>query len=392
MSSSKIYFEKESDLDIDNYFIATYELEGLDSLANASWEIAIGQSVGNPHVRSVWETDELFEKYSCKIIGSEEEMLKVKSGIVKICFPIVNTNWKEDSITQLLVQVMGGNLDIKNINKCRLIDLEFPISVLEHFKGPKFGIEKIRSFTGIYDRPLLGGIVKPKTGITPQILLEIVKEMVYGNVSFIKEDEILSNPDFCTIEERVPLIMSFLKEHKEKTGHSVIYAVCINADSPYLLERVRKVYELGANAIHVNFWAGIGSYKSIRDLDLDIFVHYQTSGLRILTDKSHRFSIDFRIICKLAGLCGVDFLHIGMLFGYSGHTEEEIQSYVNELHLYGVCPTLSCGLNAKNVNEITKVIGIDYLANSGGSIHSNVNGTRAGANEINDAIEDFKNN
>jgi ribulose-bisphosphate carboxylase large chain len=386
----KIFRELDS-LDLEKYFIATYDLEGSKSLKHAAWEIAIGQSVGNPYARSKWETDELFEDHSCKIIGNEEELEKVKSGVVKICFPIINTNWKEDGVTQLLVQVMGGNLDIAQIKKCRLIKLEFPKEVLSFFKGPKFGIEKTREFVGVYGRPLLGGIIKPKTGISPEVLLEMVKELVYGGVSFIKEDEILSGPSFCPIEVRVPLIMKFIDEYKKETGRNVIYAVCINSDYPYLLERVKKVHELGGNAIHVNFWNGLGTYKSIRELDLPLFVHYQTSGYKILTDKTHRFSIDFRVICQIAGISGVDFFHAGMLFGYSGDTEEDMKDYVSILRSHGVMPTMSCGLSKDNVNEITRQIGIDYLANSGGAIHSHPEGTRGGAKAIDDAIKSYNN-
>ena len=53
-------------MDTSKYFFATYDLEGEESLANAAWELAIGQSVGNPHVRNKWETDDLFENYKRK--------------------------------------------------------------------------------------------------------------------------------------------------------------------------------------------------------------------------------------------------------------------------------------------------------------------------------------
>ena len=54
-------------IDFDNYIIVKYNLEGKVSLRDAAWELAIGQSVGNPHIRNTWETDELFENFSCKI-------------------------------------------------------------------------------------------------------------------------------------------------------------------------------------------------------------------------------------------------------------------------------------------------------------------------------------
>ena len=374
-------FKEEVDLNL--YFIATYELEGKISLRDASWELAIGQSVGNPNVRNHWETDELFEKYSAKVIGNETEMLLIKRGIVKIAFPIINTNWKEDGVTQLLVQVMGGQMDIDNILYCRLLKLEFPEEVHQYFMGPKYGISGIRKYTGIYDKPLLGAIIKPKTGISPEVLLEMVKELVDAGVNFIKEDEILSNPSFCPIEVRVPMIMDYIK----KSGKNVVYAVCINSDYPYVVNRVKQVYELGGNGVHINFWNGLGVYKTVRELDLPIFVHFQKSGDKILTDKTHRFSIDFDVICKLAGMCGVDFMHAGMWGGYSSTDETELSANLETLHQYNVMPALSCGMHAGIVNAITKKFGDNFLANSGGSIHGHPNGSYSGALAIRSAID-----
>lgn len=371
-------------VDQNTHFIATYDLAGKKSLKDAAWELAIGQSVGNPHVRNQWETEELFENHSCKILGNPEDMEKITSGHVKIAFPICNTNWKEDGITQLLVQVMGGQLDIDQITYCRLLKLDFPEEVLSYFKGPKFGITGIRDYLGLSDdKPLLGAIIKPKTGITPQVLLEMVKELVDNGVNFIKEDEILSNPCFCPIEERVPLVMNYIKN----SGKKVVYCVCINADYPYVIDRVKKVYELGGNGVHINFWNGLGVYKSVRELDLPIFVHFQKSGDKILTDKNHRFSIRFNVICQLAGMMGVDFIHSGMWGGYCDDEEEVLRQDLDMLHRHNVMPALSCGMHPGIVNAITKRFGPNFLANTGGAIHGHPMGTGAGVRAMRQAID-----
>jgi ribulose-bisphosphate carboxylase large chain len=370
-------------VDPTQYFIATYELEGVNSLCDAAWELSIGQSVGNPNVRNQWETDELFEKYSCKIIGNKEELKTVKRGNINIAFPIVNTNWKEDGITQLLVQVMGGQLDIDNIKYCRLLKLEFPTEVTSYFKGPTYGITGIREYLNLYDKPLLGAIIKPKTGITPEILLEMVKELVEGGVNFIKEDEILSNPDFCPISVRVPLIMDYIRQ----SGKKVIYAVCINSDFPYVIDRVKQVYELGGNGVHINFWNGLGVYKAVRELNLPIFVHFQKSGDKILTDINHRFSIDFKVICQLAGLMGVDFIHSGMWGGYSSTDDQELKETLDILHQHNVMPALSCGMHPGIVNAIEKRFGQEFLANTGGAIHGHPNGSYSGTTAMRSAID-----
>jgi len=378
-------------IDTDQNIIATYFLESKTTIEKAAWELAIGQSVGNPNVRNEWETDDLFINYSCKIMHDKSE-LQAKSGIVKIAFPTINTNWEEDGISHLLCQLMGGQMDIDNILKCHLLDVQFPEKIeKDYFKKPKYGIDGVRKYTNSHDKPLLGGIVKPKTGISPQVLLEMVKQMVEGGVNFIKEDEILSNPSFCTIAERVPLIMDYLNERKLQGHDPVVYAVCINADSPYLLERVKQVYELGGNGIHVNFWCGMGSYLSIRKLtetfEREFFIHFQKSGDKILTNINHDYHIDWKVICKLAGLSGVDFIHAGMWGGYMNDDEAELKQVLDILHHHNVIPALSCGMHPGIVKAIVKRFGNNFMANCGGSIHGHPGGTKQGALAMRQAID-----
>lgn len=367
--------------DVEKYFVVTYNLKSETNLRDGSWNLAIGQSVGNPNVRNQWESDELFENHSCLVIGDEEELKTQQEGIVKIAFPAINIDFKTDGISHLLVNIMGGQMDIDNILKCQVLNIDFPEWVENLFLGPKFGITGIREFTKSYDKPLFGAIVKPKTGISAQTLLEMVKELVEGGVNFIKEDEILSDPSFCTIEERVPLIMDYLKDK------NVIYSVSIHSDFPYLLDRVKRVYELGGNSVHVNFWCGMGAYKAIRELDLPIFIHFQKSGDKILTNKNHDFHIDWRVISKLAGMMGVDFIHAGMIGGYYKWEEEEVFDSVEILRNYNVMPALSCGFQPGLTEWVTSKVGIDYMANVGGAIHGHPGGTIAGAKAMRQSID-----
>ena len=368
-------------IDIEKYFIVKYRLKSKTDLREAAWDLAIGQSVGNPNMRSVWETDELFENHSCIILHDENELKTIKEGVVNVAFPIINIDFKTVGISHLLVNIMGGQLDIDIVEKCSVIDITFPKSVENLFLGPKFGINGIREYTKVKDKPLLGAIIKPKTGISPQILLEMVKELVEGGVNFIKEDEILSNPSFCPIAERVPLIMDYLKDK------NVIYCVSIHSDYPYIIDRVKQVYELGGNGVHVNFWCGLGVYKAIRELDLPIFVHFQKSGDKILTNKNHDFHIDWKVICKLAGLMGVDFIHAGMIGGYYKWDEDETLDAVKILNKYNVMPALSCGFHPGLTEFVTNKIGINYMANVGGAIHGHPSGTLSGTIAMRQSID-----
>lgn len=374
------------------YVLASYILDGPSGNYNrhevfeAARQLAIGQSVGNPNVRSVWETDELFEKYSARIVMDKDDWTSMPSnGHVTIAFPTVNTDWEDDGISHLLCQVMGGQLDIDVVTKCHLIALNIPDTVKARFGKPAMGISGLRRRTGRHDKPFLGGIIKPKTGISPDTLLEMTKELVEGGVDFIKEDEILSNPAFCPLKDRVPLIANYL----DKVGYKGIYNFCINADPHAILKRASFVaQESGPECgVHINFWSGMGVYNSVRKENPTLFIHFQKSGDKILTHPSHKFHISWSVIQELAATMGVDSIHSGMIGGYMPDEEEKVLKDVKMLTKSNVIAALSCGMNPGLVDYINKRAGNDWLANVGGALHGHPNGTRAGTKAMRQAID-----
>ena len=377
------FFKDRSEIDNDRYYIATYEMTSSANLREAAWNLAIGQSVGNPSVRNVWETDDLFENHSCVIVEDEKLLLGKTAGRVSIAFPVANTDWETDGISHMLCQLMGGHVDIDIITKCRLVKLELPETVTKHFLGPKFGLSGFRELTGQYNKPLFGSIVKPKIGITPEVLLEMVKQMVDGGVDFIKEDEIMVNPVCAPLERRVDIIANYLAKQSRK----IVFCHTINCDPHVLVDRVKRVHELGGNGVHINVFSGYGSYNSIRKLDLPLFLHFQSSGAKVTTDVNHRFSISWPVICQLATLMGVDTIQTGMVGGYSNDDPDEILECLKILRDGNTTPALSCGFHPGLVEKVTELVGVDYLANAGGAVHGHPNGTVSGAKAMRQAVD-----
>ena len=373
----------QEDCDLSKYYVASYQIKSKTNLKDAAWNLAIGQSVGNPKVRNEWETEELFENHSCIILHDEKYLESINFGLVKIGFPIVNNDWKTDGISHMLCQLMGGHVDIDIIDSCRLIDLNLPDYVKNNFLGPKYGISGFREFTSQYDKPIFGSIVKPKIGVKPEVLLEMVKQMVDGGVDFIKEDEIMSNPVIAPLEKRVELVSNYLAKQSRK----VVFCHTINCDPHVLVDRVNKVHQLGGNGVHINVFSGLGSYNSIRKLNLPLFLHYQSSGAKVFSDVNHRFSISWKVMCYLATLMGVDTIQTGMIGGYSNDAENDVLDCIETLRSGNTLPTLSCGMHAGLIDHITKIVGNDYLANAGGAVHGHPNGTSAGAKAIRQAID-----
>jgi len=366
--------------DLSKYFYVTYEVVSSTTLYEAAFGIAIGQSIGNPSKRSVWETPEMIEAYCAKIVRNSD--FQRKQGRVEIAYPLANLDWKTDGIAQLLCVIMGGQTDIDIIRKCRVVGLEFdPAFIDATFLKPKHGLSGMREFTGVRDRPFFGGIIKPKTGISPHSLLAMTKELVDGGVNFIKEDEILSNPAVCRLQDRVQLISNYIRDTK------VVYCFCINADPAYLLPRAKFVAANGGTGVHVNIWSGLGAYKSIREADLGLYIHYQKSGDKVISHPDNAFGISWNVLCPLAAYCGVDTIHAGMWGGYLSDPEDELRETLRILKAGDVVPALSCGLTAELVKPIADKFGRDWMANVGGAIHGDPRGTVAGARKIRQAVD-----
>ena len=375
-------FTKE--IDKSKYFIVTYFLEAKTNLREAAWNLSIGQSIGNPNNRSVWETEKMFLDHSCFILEDEEVLRNQKSGIVQIAFPLANINLEEDGVSQILCHIAGGQVDILELQKCQILDVVLPDEVEKTFAlKPAYGIDGFRKFNGVEGKPFFGGIIKPKVGMSPEVLLEAVKEMVEGGVNFIKEDELLGNPDHCPLEERVPLISNWLKEN----APDVIYCFCINGDSPYALQRAQFVADNGGNGIHINVWSGLGVYRAIRKQNPDLWIHFQKSGDKFFTDKRAPFHIYWPVICKIAGWSGADSIHAGMIGGYMNQDDEELVDALKVLWHYNVVPALSCGMHPGLVQYINGLLGsFDWMANVGGAMHGHPMGTLAGGKAMVQAI------
>ncbi len=374
-----------NEYDRSKYFVVKYFLRGRTNLREACWNLAIGQSIGNPNNRSIWETEKMFVDHSC-LISAEEDFLKsVNEGVVEIAFPLENINLEEDGISQILCHIAGGQADILEIEMCHILDIELPTEVNSKFAlKPSFGIDGFRRFNGIYDKPFFGGIIKPKVGMSPDVLLEAVKEMVYGGVNFIKEDELLGNPNHCPLEKRVPLITNWLQNN----APNVIYTFCINGDSPYALQRANFVAQEGGNGIHINVWSGLGVYRAIRKQNPNIWIHFQKSGDKFFTDRRAPFHIYWPVICKIAGWSGCDSIHAGMIGGYMNQDDQELIDALKVLWEYNIVPALSCGMHPGLIDYINSLLNsTDWMANVGGAMHGHPMGTLAGGLAMRQAID-----
>lgn len=313
----------------------TYKIKSNDIIAAAN-AIAIGQSIGNPTIRNSYENT-----------NHAAEVLDISEDIVVIGYKYQNLNRKTD-VAQILCTIQGGQSDIDLINECKVLDIN-----IEMPSYKKVWIHPT-------NRPLVGGIVKPKAGLTKEQLVDIVKRMCDGGIDWIKEDEILSDPIYLPVEERVEVVDKLLESYP-----SVMYCVCVNGGPSHYLKQVDAVKKSNLG-IHTNFWSGLGCYEDATN----IFQHFQRSGIRILTDERNPFSISWEVITKLAVMQGIDSIHAGMIGGYYPADVNEVLECIKICNEHNRIPTLSCGMNPDVAKKIKDKIGNNWLAAVGGWLHT----------------------
>ena len=94
--------------------------------------------------------------------------------------------------------------------------------------GPAFGRPPRASPVGV------GVIVKPSLGLTPAEVGEVARAAVAGGATFIKDDEILGDPDWCPLDERVRAVAKALEP-------GVVYCANVTGPGVTLVERARRV-------------------------------------------------------------------------------------------------------------------------------------------------------
>ena len=146
----------------------------------------------------------------------------------------------------MLLSTVIGNISMSG--KLKLLDLQFPKNFLESFQGPRFGTQGIRDLLGVPERPLLNNMIKPCTGYTPEVGAKLFADALRGGVDIVKDDELIADPPFCPMEERIKLYMAEAKRHYERTGSKVLYTVNITDRADKIKDNAKRALDAGANA------------------------------------------------------------------------------------------------------------------------------------------------
>jgi ribulose-bisphosphate carboxylase large chain len=182
---------------------------------------------------------------------------------VKIAHPHGNFGPK---LPNILTAACGeGAFFSPGISAIKLLDIQFPDTFLEHFEGPKFGVQGIRELLDVHDRPIFFGVIKPNIGLPPEPFAELAYQSWLGGLDIAKDDEMLCDVAWSPLEERSRRLGQARLKSETKTGRPKIYLANITDEVDRLLELHDTAVANGANMLMVNgMTTGLSAVRMLR--------------------------------------------------------------------------------------------------------------------------------
>ena len=219
-----------------------------------------------------------------------------------------------------LINVLFGNISMKP--GIRLIELDLSDGVLTHFKGPRFGVNGLRTRLNAFGRPLLATATKP-IGLNPEQLASMAHELALGGIDIIKDDHGLGDQSFAPFKERVLRTMEAVSKANAQTGGHTLYMPNVTGPFETMLERIHFAKEAGAGGLMlIPGHTGLDFMRRIADddtIDLPIMSHPAFIGSYVLNPQS---GINHRVMHgQLLRLAGADMSifpnYVGRFASYS---------------------------------------------------------------------------
>ncbi|MFC4752193.1 2,3-diketo-5-methylthiopentyl-1-phosphate enolase [Exiguobacterium profundum] len=359
--------------------IATYEIKHTDHVERVAEKIAHELTVGT------WTELNHLEQYQLQAFRGEviATSQQETTSRFSIRYPLHNVTPDFSSI----LTTTFGKLSLDP--GVQLVDLSLPEELAPDFPGAAFGVEGVRDILRVHDRPLAMSIFKGVIGRDLDFLATQLRDQFAGSIDLVKDDEILYDNPLTPSLERARIGASVIREHKETTGRSVLYAVTLSGPVFTLRDQAKRLIEAGATALLFNVYTyGLDALRELAkdpEIHVPILAHPAFAGA--LTG-SVRHSLLFG---KLIRLAGADLTLFPSPYGSLSTPKDEaqqIQTYATEPHWTKPILTVpSAGIHPGLVPDLIRDFGSDVVINAGGGIHGHPDGAADGARAFRQAID-----
>ena len=389
---------------------ARYWIETAFPLEDAA-EIMAGEQSTGTFIRVPGETSELRARFAAKVEQITELERADRPSLpgsgtpknsshslrrtaeVTLSWPLENPG---PSLPNLLATVAGNLFELKPFSGLKLLDVNLPPAFLDRYQGPQFGVAGTRRLTDVYERPLIGTIIKPSIGMNPEETAAQVRTLAEAGIDFVKDDELQSDGPHCPFEQRATAVLRVLRDHAGRTGKQVMYAVNLTGDIDEMLRRHDHVLANEGICIMASMNSiGLPAMKALR-AHSQLCIHGHRNGWGIY-GRSPAIGMSFAAYQKFWRLAGIDHTHVNGLSNKFCEPDDSVIASARACLTpmfpapYPGCeivPVFSSGQSARQAAGTYQALGsTNLIFAAGGGILGHPQGPAAGVRSLQQAWE-----
>jgi ribulose-bisphosphate carboxylase large chain len=315
-------------------FTATYHIETALPLADTAAAMAGEQSTGT-FLKLESEDDPVVQRQAAtveRVTGLDEasapslpgavapkgEPAVWRRGEVVLSWPLDSIG---PSLTNLMATIAGNLFELRQLSGIRLREVTLPRAFIDAYPGPAFGVAGTRRLAGVERLPLIGTIIKPSVGLTPEATAEVVSRLIDGGIDFIKDDELQADGTFCPFEERVAAVMRVINAAADRHGRKVMFAFNLTGEIDEMRRRHDVVVQASGTCVIASLnGIGLAGFSALRrHASLPIHGHRNGWGLFY---RSPMLGIDYQVYQTIWRVAGADHMHVNGLRNKFAETGE----------------------------------------------------------------------
>lgn len=384
-------------------FEADYLIETATDPRRAA-EVMAGEQSSGTFLAVPGETPELKERAAARIEALEEldpqpapslpgavgdKGHRWRRAQVTLSWPVDNIG---PSLPNLMATVAGNLFELNAFSGLRLLDIRLPWSFAAAHPGPKFGVEGTRRLSGVENGPLIGTIVKPSVGLTPEGTAELVRTLAEAGIDFVKDDELQADGPACPFEGRARAVMRVIEEHADRTGKRVMYAFNLTGEVDEMRRRHDLIRNLGGTCVMISLnSAGVSGFLALsRHSGLPIHAHRNGWGY---LSRHPALGWSYPAWSKIWRLAGADHMHVNGLANKFCEDDESViasaRAQLSPMWDDKPCTAMPVFSSAQTVlqpPETYRRLGsADLIYAAGGGIMGHPDGPAAGVESLREA-------
>jgi ribulose-bisphosphate carboxylase large chain len=336
--------------------LATYRITASESESRVRAEaLATEQSVEMPLAA-------IGDERVLKEIVARVESIKPHAGDFEVVLGIAPATTGNEA--SQLVNMLFGNCSLQP--EVKLIDVVFPTGFEKAFPGPRFGIDGIRTITGVHGRALTCTALKPQ-GSTVEYLAHLARLFALAGIDVVKDDHGIANQAFSPFAERVPAVQKAIAEANRETGGHTIYAPTFSGGGHSLVEQARIAKDCAVKmALVAPMLVGLPAFVELQvDLDIPVMAHPAFAGAARIAPPV--------LLGKLFRLFGADatiFPNHGGRFSYGRETCMAIAQAARAQwdDVRPALPVPAGGMTLERIDEMIEGYGVDTMLLIGGGL------------------------